>query len=77
MTSDMTIDKLQKQYDYWLIVWKTNDGEEVHQVANFQVGIHPKDYCEEIMKSEATTGKDAKVKDPYSSYKLFRLLPSE
>lgn len=41
-----------KKYDYWLIVWITSDDEEIHQLLNFRVGIHPKDYCDAILKFE-------------------------
>lgn len=75
--TELTIDSLKKKYDYWLIVWKTSDDEEIHSPIIFQPGIHPKDYCEEIMKSEWTDGKGRKLRDYYKSYSLFRLTPSE
>lgn len=71
---------MKKQYDYWLIIWTTHDGEEIHAPMCFQVGVHPKEYCESALQSEfkmtgpAFKNQGKKIKDHYKSYELNRLL---
>jgi len=41
---------MKKEYDYWLIVWETKEGEEIRHPANFQKGIASGPYWDEVMQ---------------------------
>lgn len=76
MTDDLTI---QKAYDYWLIVWFYDDGEELHDPVPFTVGTDPHPWAEsmfEYRKNKNATMQNGRV-HICKGYKLLRLLPSE
>lgn len=61
-----------KKYDYWLIVWCDQNGNEVHEPAPFERGKHPKEWCEIMLDRTNNTRSDRSPR--YTSYKIFRLI---
>lgn len=64
-----------KEYDYWLIIWEDRHGQEVHEPACFQVGIHPREWCE-IMLDRTNNTRDERS-PRYKSYKIIKLVMVE
>lgn len=67
---------MKKQYDYYLVVWRHSNGEEVHSPACFQVGVHPKEYCESVIENwdkKTTFGHGVTDKSPPTSFEIHRL----
>jgi hypothetical protein len=62
---------MNKNYDYWLVVWTYDNGEEVYEPVAFQVGLQPQPWCEALIEQSNNT-RDAR-RGRLHSYKLYRL----
>lgn len=71
MTDNVMNDMPNKKYDYWLIVWSGKDSPEVHEPIAFQVGVHPKEWCDAILDRSNNTRETRSPR--WTSYKMFKL----
>lgn len=52
---------MPEKYDYYLFIWKNNNGTETYSPINFQKGIDPIPYGHEVCKNQSVNpSKNAK-----------------
>lgn len=64
----------KKRYDYWLVIWSSRTLDKVHEPVAFQVGVHPKDWCDAVLDRSNNTRDDKSPR--WTSYKVYKLVIS-